>query len=250
MAQAVAIGTGNRLFIPTAQASPFADSRARTGQNPDPEMISAAAAASLLLLTGAHGRSHRASNSGSCACQRHNTPRNADRPEGRVYGRVTGRCLRPPVPHRLHQVDLLAPGGECVTERRCKPAAASSPLGSSKFFKKNYTFWGDSTTHFIDASCTGNPTLCDYNMVYMPYCSQDLWTGQRTTVGPDTWGLYFSGRWIIKAVMDLLSATHDLKGASEVILSGNSAGGVSKSDEFCIKNEELCIKDDELCILK
>ena len=55
MAQAVAIGTGNRLFIPTAQASPFADSRARTGQNPDPEMISAAAAASLLLLTGAHG---------------------------------------------------------------------------------------------------------------------------------------------------------------------------------------------------
>ena len=165
-------------------------------------------------------------------------------------GSQGGVYVRPSPTGSTKWIFSLQGGGECVTERRCKPAAASSPLGSSKFFKKNYTFWGDSTTHFIDASCTGNPTLCDYNMVYMPYCSQDLWTGQRTTVGPDTWGLYFSGRWIIKAVMDLLSATHDLKGASEVILSGNSAGGVSKSDEFCIKNEELCIKDDELCILK
>jgi len=69
----------------------------------------------------------------------------------------------------------LQGGGECVTERRCKPAATSSPLGSSKYFKSNYTFWGDSSTHFIDASCTGNPTLCDYNFVFMPYCSQDLW---------------------------------------------------------------------------
>jgi hypothetical protein len=119
----------------------------------------------------------------------------------------------------------LEGGGECVTEQRCKPTAATSPLGSSKFFKRNYTFWADSTTHFIDASCTGNPTLCDYNFVYMPYCSQDLWTGQRTAASAETFGLFFSGRWIVKATLDYLSATHDLKSATEVILSGNSAGG-------------------------
>ena len=77
----------------------------------------------------------------------------------------------------------------------------------------------------IDASCEGNPTLCEYNFVYMPYCSQDLWYGQRTAVSPETFGLYFSGRHIIRATLDTLAATHDLKGATEVILSGNSAGG-------------------------
>jgi hypothetical protein len=50
-------------------------------------------------------------------------------------------------------------------------------------------------------------------------------TGQRTTATAETWGLYFSGRWIVKATLDYLSATHDLKAATEVILSGNSAGG-------------------------
>lgn len=112
-----------------------------------------------------------------------------------------------------------------MTETRCKHAATSSALGSSKYFPANYSFWADSKAHFVDASCTGNPTLCNYNFVYMPYCSQDLWTGQRVTVSPKTFGLYFSGRWIVKATLDLMSATHDLKGATEVILSGNSAGG-------------------------
>ena len=118
----------------------------------------------------------------------------------------------------------LQGGGECVTEKRCSQNALGH-LGSSKFFAPNYTFWGDSTRHFIDASCEGNPTLCEYNFVYMPYCSQDLWYGQRTAVSPETFGLYFSGRHIITATLDMLAATHDLKGATEVILSGNSAGG-------------------------
>lgn len=36
---------------------------------------------------------------------------------------------------------------------------------------------------------------------------------------------YFSGRHVLSAVLDNLEATADLKGASLVVLTGNSAGG-------------------------
>eukprot|EP01052_Picozoa_sp_SAG31_P013334 SAG31_NODE_800_length_12014_cov_11.050608_3_plen_370_part_00 len=118
----------------------------------------------------------------------------------------------------------LQGGGECVTEQNCRKKVTGA-LGSSKYFAPNYTFWGDSASHFIDASCTGNPVLCGYNLVYLPYCSQDLWAGMRTSVSPETFGFYFSGRHVLSAVLESLEAMADLKAASLVILTGNSAGG-------------------------
>ena len=61
-------------------------------------------------------------------------------------------------------VITLEGGGECVTQERCTEKAATN-LGSSRFFPKNFSFFMDSKTHFIDASCTGNPVLCDWNLV-------------------------------------------------------------------------------------
>ena len=64
---------------------------------------------------------------------------------------------------------MLQGGGECVSSK-CLAKAASA-LGSSKYFPKTYAFFGESTSHLSDTSCTGNPVLCEYNQVSLCYSS-------------------------------------------------------------------------------
>lgn len=68
--------------------------------------------------------------------------------------------------------------------------------------------------------------MCGWNHVGVPYCSQDLHSGQRTTTSDETWGLYFSGHLILEAILDDLDKKYDLNSASEIILTGASAGGI------------------------
>ena len=121
----------------------------------------------------------------------------------------------------------LQGGGECVSAK-CTAKAASA-LGSSRYFPKSYDFWDEAKVHLADTSCTANPELCDYNQVFLPYCSQDLWTGQRANAtspaGSAAPGWYFAGHEILGAVLDALEAAHGLSAASEIIMSGESAGG-------------------------
>ena len=56
---------------------------------------------------------------------------------------------------------------------------------------------------FITSDDPDNP-LKHANRVFIPYCSQDLWTGQRTSPSSDTWGYYFSGHLVIDAVLSEL----------------------------------------------
>jgi len=65
-----------------------------------------------------------------------------------------------------------------------------------------------------------------YTRIYVPYCSQDLHSGLRTATSPATFGLYFSGHLIFRAVLDALTSSHGLGAATEVILTGGSAGGI------------------------
>ena len=139
-------------------------------------------------------------------------------------GTQGGYYVHPSATGSSKWVLTLQGGGECVTKEKC-PGKAASHLGSSKHFDSSFSFFRDSATHFIDADCKGNPTLCEYNLVYLPYCSQDLWSGRRTSASPETYGYYFSGHLIFQAVLESLEATHDLRGASEIILTGTSAGG-------------------------
>ena len=120
----------------------------------------------------------------------------------------------------------LQGGGECVSAK-CA-AKAKSALGSSDHFPGSYEFWDEAKAHFADTSCTANPELCDYNQVFLPYCSQDLWTGQATRPSPansSAPGWYFSGHLILGAVLDELVASHGLGRATQIVLSGESAGG-------------------------
>eukprot|EP00035_Acanthoeca_spectabilis_P039984 m.66418 g.66418 ORF g.66418 m.66418 type:complete len:450 (-) comp9817_c0_seq1:67-1416(-) len=114
----------------------------------------------------------------------------------------------------------LEGGGECASEILCNTRRGSA-LFSSKYFKPQEDA---SNGGYLTAGVRENP-LADANRVFIPYCSQDLWTGQRTSATKDTWGFYFSGHLVLEAVLDELDQ-RGLKDATQIILSGESAGGI------------------------
>lgn len=90
--------------------------------------------------------------------------------------------------------------------------------------------------HLADTDCLGNPELCEYNQVFLPYCSQDLWSGTaNSTSDPSSPapGYFFSGHLIFRAVIDDLVSKYGLDNASIVILSGDSAGLCTRSKSIC-----------------
>lgn len=111
----------------------------------------------------------------------------------------------------------LQGGGECATKKNCD-ARKGSPLFSSNFFPKTVVH------RFLNAQ--QNTMLNTFNRVLIPYCSQDLWTGQRKNNSEETFGYYFSGHLIIDAVLTELENNANLKDAIEIIVTGESAGGI------------------------
>jgi len=113
-------------------------------------------------------------------------------------------------------IDLQG-GGECATQKNCEKKV-NTALGSSKYFKQQVELG------FLEQSDpVNNPTFSQWNRVFIPYCSQDLWTGTVTAPNSNTWGWYFAGHKIFEAV---LNALHELDSAEEIILTGESAGGI------------------------
>ena len=113
----------------------------------------------------------------------------------------------------------LEGGGECVDKADCDKHIHSA-LGSSNFFLKNTTL-----KFFLQDDAVANPRLRQMNRVYVPYCSQDLWTGQRVAASDETFGYFFSGHYVLEGVLDALDAL-GLAGAHDIILTGESAGGI------------------------
>jgi hypothetical protein len=90
---------------------------------------------------------------------------------------------------------------------------------------------GGTLDGIISADPAVNPNFYDANAVRVLYCSSDFWTGNKPPSllpfdranAAETW--YFRGRAIAKAVIEDL-ATKGLRKANEVLLTGDSAGGV------------------------
>eukprot|EP00051_Salpingoeca_urceolata_P017828 m.245867 g.245867 ORF g.245867 m.245867 type:complete len:393 (+) comp19055_c2_seq1:162-1340(+) len=113
----------------------------------------------------------------------------------------------------------LEGGGECVTQESCLGRTHGS-LGSSKFFQQEMSLGQ------LQGDCSYNPEFCTYNKVFIKYCSGDLHLGQQSTPSSSTWGLQFSGHNIVKAVLSTLKESHNLGSASNIVWSGDSAGGI------------------------
>ena len=59
------------------------------------------------------------------------------------------------------------------------------------------------------------------------YCSQDLHGGTRTTANTSTFGYYFSGAVIVQSTLRQLQADHGMDVATDIIVTGDSAGGIA-----------------------
>ena len=120
----------------------------------------------------------------------------------------------------------LEGGGECASQRLCDTRRGTH-LASSLYFP------AETTLGFLaSGNPEHNPRLSKWNRVHVPYCSQDLWMGTRTTNAPGdapgngTLGYYFAGHHVLDAVLAELEASHGLGDATNIVLTGESAGGI------------------------
>jgi hypothetical protein len=90
-----------------------------------------------------------------------------------------------------------------------------------------------------------NPDFYTWNHIEVRYCSSDIWSGDSSRVianEPYVW--QFKGLKILDAVMNTLKNNHGLNEATNVILSGSSAGGfgILAQGDY-LKNSFLSSKD-------
>jgi len=121
-------------------------------------------------------------------------------------------------------------GGMCMEGQDCLDRSTTD-LGSSKTWPK---YWYPITalsiaeaSGFISSSTWTNPKLASWNKVRVQYCDGDLFSGNR--LEPYKFGnstLYFRGQSIVEGVFDDL-ARFGLYNATEIIITGCSAGGIS-----------------------
>jgi ribosome maturation protein SDO1 len=114
----------------------------------------------------------------------------------------------------------LEGGGICNTKSDCT-SRSHTALGSS-------TKWGSSKSFssILSSDASENPDFNTWAHIFVPYCSGDVYAGTITEPTNETFGLYFSGHLIVAAVIDYLIAAGSLDSATDVILTGSSAGGL------------------------
>jgi len=117
----------------------------------------------------------------------------------------------------------LQGGGECVTESECH-ARKLTKLGSSNFLPTQLHF--DYPGILANANAELNPALANATMVYVPYCSGDLHSGQTDKSSRKTFDLFFNGHTIVHSVLRELVGTHGLLDAELLVWTGESAGGI------------------------
>ena len=123
----------------------------------------------------------------------------------------------------------------CFSEESCRLAA--NLFGIPDFVSS----LGYADTIVIDGwlsrDCNINPDFCKANLVYLPYCSQDVWIGNReqpitftnsTTVPffEDPNGEFnFAGNIIVKSIIEDLKKTTNIRRGKDLLFGGVSAGG-------------------------
>lgn len=110
----------------------------------------------------------------------------------------------------------LQGGGECATSKLCKKHDGTA-LATSDAFPRSVQM-----TKFLNDASISRLGFTVHR-VFVPYCSQDLWSGTRTSVSEnETFGYYFSGRHILDAVVSELPVGM----RHSIVLTGESAGGI------------------------
>ncbi|GJP42050.1 hypothetical protein CLOM_g1646 [Closterium sp. NIES-68] len=145
-------------------------------------------------------------------------------------GSPPGYYFRPGVGEgRLKWHIYLPGGGWCIGESDCE-ARSKDYLGRSSAWASSVT--GNSGGHvpltdgILSTDSGTNPSFYKWNTVIIAYCDGGGYTGTRGKVVTKSGKtLYLDGRNIVQAVLDDLKANRGMRSASEVLLSGQSAGG-------------------------
>ena len=119
-------------------------------------------------------------------------------------------------------------GGWCFTEKTCK-SRSKSGLGSSTGYKPAEGDLGG----IMSANVTENPLFANWTKVFVKYCDGSSFSGAR--IGASNASgvpLHYRGRANLAATLDTLALPDPSRGfgignATEVILTGGSAGGLA-----------------------
>ena len=116
---------------------------------------------------------------------------------------------------------VLEGGGMCTHDEGCTKRSKTD-LGSSKHWKKNFT-WNDWSLTTNDSR---NP-FREWNRVWVKYCDGSIWSGARRSASNETFHLWFNGHDTVTALFqDLAKKTTVNQTGSVVAFAGGSAGGL------------------------
>ncbi len=124
----------------------------------------------------------------------------------------------------------LEGGNECGDQPSCSSRAANMPTLVSSLPYQNDPASVGQLSGIFSADPTVNPDFYDATQVHALYCSSDDWSGTKAGSGSfnpndvTTWS--FQGRAILRAIIADITANHGFGSATEVMFTGDSAGGV------------------------
>jgi len=125
------------------------------------------------------------------------------------------------------------PGFDC--EQRCKDTpllctAHTDPFMETEDTKFSWNIWSRSAEE--------NPAFYEHSLVFQPYCSSDVYTGNREG-SIFTQGFTFNGKHIFTGLMEDLIANTDILNAEQVVLMGGSAGAMGTEANCDLLAERL-----------
>mmetsp|Transcript_1630 Transcript_1630/g.2197 ORF Transcript_1630/g.2197 Transcript_1630/m.2197 type:complete len:563 (+) Transcript_1630:84-1772(+) len=141
-------------------------------------------------------------------------------PGGRCMdGTMAGYLIRDGTNPSLFVIDLKG-GGACTTQEECD-ARVNSVRGTSRDWNVDMVGLG-----FLSQDCDENPDFCEATAVHVPYCTSDTHRGTNDQPSELSWGYYFDGHLNFVAIIEKLIAEKGLGDATNVLLTGGSAGAV------------------------
>ncbi len=108
-------------------------------------------------------------------------------------------------------------GGLCVEGIDCSHRLKTD-LGSSKNWASTKNIGTDGMEDILKSDKEINPRFHAYNHVFLPYCTGDTWTGNRTS--KTLFGFHFFGHRNLRATVAHLNASASLTEATHVLVSG------------------------------
>jgi hypothetical protein len=119
-------------------------------------------------------------------------------------------------------------GGWCYDENSCAQRTQTL-IGSSNQLQTKQPKFGYGGSGPLGDSSVTNPSFANFNHVMFWYCDGGSFTGDRDDVvqTEGNQSLFFRGKRNLDAMLRYLRRDHNLGNATEILLSGGSAGGLS-----------------------